>query len=57
MADTLATPTHDAIIPYMFEGVKWAIPNVGDNKETHNLALGRLFDKIGEHRIFIYQID
>ena len=49
MSDNLATPTHDAIIPYMFEGVKWAIPNVGDNKATHNLALGRLFDKVGEH--------
>ena len=45
----LVIPVHDAILPYMYEGVKWAIPNVGDNKETHNLAMARLFDKIGEH--------
>jgi len=49
MADNLIIPTHDAILPYMFKGVKWAIPNVGDNKETMNLALARLFEKIGEH--------
>ncbi len=49
MSDNLVIPTHDAILPYMFEGVKWAIPNVGDNKETHNLAMSRLFEKIGEH--------
>ena len=45
----LVIPTHDAILPYMYEGVKWAIPNVGDNKETHNMAIARLFEKIGEH--------
>ena len=47
--ENLVIPTHDAILPYMFEGVKWAIPNVGDNKETHNMAIARLFEKIGEH--------
>jgi hypothetical protein len=47
--ESLVIPTHDAILPYMFEGVKWAIPNVGDNKETHNMAIARLFEKIGEH--------
>ena len=46
--ESLVIPTHDAILPYMFEGVKWAIPNVGDNKETHNMAIARLFEKIGE---------
>ena len=51
MSDTenLVIPSHDAILPYMFEGVKWAIPNVGDNKETLNMAIARLFEKIGEH--------
>ena len=47
--ENLVIPTHAAILPYMFEGVKWAIPNVGDNKETHNLAMSRLFEKVGEH--------
>lgn len=42
-------PVHDAILPYMFKGVKWAVPNVGDNSETHNLAVARIFEKIGEH--------
>ena len=49
MSDNLVIPLHDAILPYMFQGVKWAIPNVGDNKETHNLAMARLFEKVGEH--------
>ncbi len=39
MSENLIIPTHDAILPYMYKGVKWAIPNVGDNKETHNLAM------------------
>ena len=47
--ENIVVPVHDAILPYMFKGVKWAIPNVGDNKETHNLAMARLFEKIGEH--------
>jgi hypothetical protein len=42
-------PTHDAILPFMFKGIKWAVPNVGDNQETHNLAIARLFEKVGEH--------
>lgn len=45
----IVVPTHDAILPFMFEGVKWAVPNVGDNAETHNLAIARIFDKVGEH--------
>ena len=49
MSDNLVIPVHDAILPYMYQGVKWAIPNVGDNKETHNLAMARLFEKVGEH--------
>lgn len=45
----MIVPVHDAIIPHMVQGVKWALPNVGDNTETHNLAVARLFDKVGEH--------
>lgn len=46
---TLITPSHDAILPYMYKGVKWAVPNLGDNTETSNLAIARLHDKVGEH--------
>lgn len=45
----LIIPSHDAILPTMWGGVKWAVPNVGDNRETHNLAMAGLFDTIGEH--------
>ena len=46
---TLIVPSHDAILPYMYQGVKWAIPNVGDNHETSNAAIARLFSKVGEY--------
>lgn len=52
MADqnvNIVVPHHDAILPYMANGVKWAVPNVGDNTETHNLAIARIFEKCGEH--------
>lgn len=42
-------PVHDAILPYEYLNVKWAIPNIGDNLETHNLSMSRIFDKINEH--------
>lgn len=51
MTDTnsIIVPSHDAILPFMHKGVKWGVPNVGDNQETNNLAIARVFDKIGEH--------
>lgn len=49
MASDLIVASHDSIIPYMYKGVKWAIPNIGDNVETHNLSIARLFEKVNEH--------
>ncbi len=37
---------HDAILPYEFEGVQWAIANLGDNVETENAAVAELFETI-----------
>ncbi len=45
----LIVSTHDAILPYMYKGVKWALPNIGDNVETSNLSIARLFEKTNEH--------
>ena len=42
----IVVPTHDAILPFMYKGTKWAVPNVGDNAETHNLAIARIFEKV-----------
>lgn len=39
-------PIHDAILPYPFEGVTWAIPNLGDNVETENAAMAELFESV-----------
>lgn len=39
----------DAILPFMYNQIKWGVPNTGDNKETSNLSMARVFDKIGEH--------
>jgi hypothetical protein len=45
MADTLVVQTHDAILPYVYNGVTCAAVNLGDNTETNNLALARVFEK------------
>ena len=37
-------PVHDAILPYEYEGVIWAVPNLGDNTETENAALAEAFE-------------
>ncbi len=39
-------PIHDAILPYPFEGVIWALANVGDNVETENAAVAELFETV-----------
>lgn len=42
-------PTSDGILSYIYKGVKFAIPNLGTNTESCNLALVRLFETIGQH--------
>lgn len=54
MADTESTvvqltPLHDAILPYPFEGVEWAIVNLGDNVETENAQMAALFESVNRH--------
>lgn len=45
----LIVPTHDAILPWTYEGVMWAVPNVGDNIETENAAMAELFEVVGRY--------
>jgi len=41
---TSIVPVHDAILPFDFEGVRWAVPNLGDNTETENAGMAELFE-------------
>lgn len=41
---TSIVPVHDAILPFPFEGVQWAYPNLGDNTETENAAMAEQFE-------------
>ncbi len=40
---------HDAILPYPYDGVQWAIVNLGDNVETENAEVAMLFEIINRH--------
>lgn len=42
-------PVHDAILPYEFEGVTWAIANLGDNEESENTAVSETFEIINRN--------
>lgn len=42
-------PVHDAILPYPFKGIKWALPNVSDNFETSNASIARIFEVAGQY--------
>lgn len=44
--DAPMVPIHDAILPYPFQGVQWAIPNLGDNVETESAAMAELFETV-----------
>lgn len=46
---TNVTATSDAIKSVVLHGVKWAVPNLGDNTETNNSAMARIFDIVMEH--------
>ena len=46
-------PLHDAILPYPFQGVDWAIPNLGDNVETENASMAELFETIGRNLLTV----
>ena len=47
MATALAR--HDAILPVAWEGIQWALANLGDNTETENGSLAELFETINRH--------
>ena len=52
MTESVAAPgiaLHDAILPYPFEGVTWALVNLGDNVETENAAMAELFETVNRH--------
>ena len=42
---------HDAILPYPYEGITWAIVNLGDNVETENAAMAELFETVNRHML------
>mgnify|MGYP003638954445 CR=1 FL=1 len=47
MPDIIAR--HDAILPVEWQGVKWALVNLGDNTETENGSMAELLETINRH--------
>lgn len=46
-------PIHDAILPYAYQGVTFAIPNLGDNIETENASVAELVDLLGRGLAYV----
>lgn len=47
---------HDAILPVSWEGVTWAMANLGDNTETENASMAELFESINRHLLALSNV-
>lgn len=46
-------PIHDAVLPYDYDGVRFAIVNLGDNVETNNTSAAELFERVNRNLLVL----
>lgn len=44
---------NDAIVPYEYQGIMWALPNIGDNVTTENASVAELFEVINKNLLVL----